>query len=182
MSIVPTEEERASAVLICRAAGFSVAMEVGQFSAWLTGGCAAAFSLVLSNPDGVEKAVGGVVLFLLNFLALGIMLGFWVKYRLISHNAAKGAYEEAVAHVGNSGALNVGPFPDGVQVAILQTMPWHLRRRIRKALKMPLDVASRDTLVRAVEITKILCMAQVLVIVACVVATAWGPILLSFGG
>lgn len=169
MSISPTENEKAAAVVICRAAAFSVAKEAGQFSGWVTGGCAAAFALVLSNPDRVTFAVGSGVLPLLKILGAGIMLGFWVKYRLISHNAARDAYDQAIKTFGNEMPSHVDPLPQGVQLAIVQIMPWHLRRRIRRVLEKPLDIASRDTLIRAVEWTKVLCMGQAVAVVACVV-------------
>jgi len=172
MSISPTESEKAAALVICRAAAFSVAKEAGQFSGWITGGCAAAFALVLSNSDRVTPVVGSGVLPLLNilgFLGFGIMLGFWVKYRLISHNAARDGYEQAVKAFGNEMPSHVNPLPQGVQLAILQILPWQVRRRMRSELKKPLDIASRDTLIRAVEWTKVLCMIQVVAVVACVV-------------
>lgn len=181
MSISPTEAEKAAAVVICRAAAFNVAKEAGQFSAWMTGGCAAAFALVLSNPDGVTLVVGSGSLPLLNTLGLGIMLGFWVKYRLISHNAARGAYEQAIQTFGNEMPSHVDPLPKGLQLAIVHILPWHLRRRIKGVLEKPLDIASRDTLIRSVEWTKTLCMAQALAVVICVTVTAWGPIFRAVG-
>jgi len=181
MSILPTEDEKAAAVVICRAAAFSVAKEAGQFSAWITGGCAAAFALVLSNPDGVTLVVGGGVRPLLNTLGLGIMLGFWVKYRLISHNAARGGYEQAIQTFGNEMPSRVDPLPQGIQIAIVHILPWHLRRRMRGVLEKPLDIASRDTLIRAVEWTKTICMVQALAVIVCVIVAAWGPIFRAVG-
>jgi len=181
MSISPTESEKAAAVAICRAAAFSVAKEAGQFSAWITGGCAAAFALVHSNPDAAALVVGSGTLPLLNILGLGIMLGFWVKYRLISHNAARGGYEQAIQAFGNETPSNVDPLPQGLQLAIVHIMPWHLRRRMRGVLEKPLDIASRDTLIRAVEWTKTLCMVQAIAVVVCVIVIAWRPIFRADG-